>query len=369
MAGPQQRGLLEGPMKKHGFGAAVVAALLALVLVPGTASAADPTVPGLQDQVVAAGAETTTIDSIITLTQTFRPEFVGRVTLVQLDCSGEASVTVAIGASSATNTCGSTPAWVFFVFADPPAVSYPAQYTMTITTNGTVDIAVAASDYAGGAAADNGSPITGVSDIAFQDYVQVAPQSSILWEPTGVQAGTTSTVKLSLFVRLPPVWIWNTGPVANVVATITLDSYPSGFHATSVSCTDPGFIADCSLAGPWAIHMDYGLSGTDYLITITGTYTAPATPGSVTAKGTSCIAYAYLGGTLTDCASGEENLVIGPGLPSSAPTPPASSTSSARDSSPVVPMPLGIAAGLCLGCSGLLLFLDRPRRRARRSRG
>ena len=170
--------------------AAIAAAVLALAVLAPAAQAV-VVVPGTLDQSVPPGASLYLTDS--KSTQTFTAGLTGQLVLVQLYCAGDtdtavASLTISIGTHVAVAQCGPGAGWTSFDFttlppepavqpalaADPPAVTAGQQYTITIDIAVPHRMGIAAANYAGGAAAEGGEPIDGVTDLAFRTYVLAA---------------------------------------------------------------------------------------------------------------------------------------------------------------------------------------------------
>jgi len=193
--------------------AAIAAAVLALAILPAGVQAV--AVAGTLDQSVAPGESLYLTDS--TQTQTFTAGLTGQLTLVQIYCAGDtdssvASLTISIGTHIAVGTCGPGAGWTSFDFtklppepavqpalaADPPAVTAGQQYTITIDIAVPHRLGVAAADYAGGAVAEHGNPIDGVTDLAFRTYVLAAASTM---PPTSAAGSSRSSDEA------PPTWL------------------------------------------------------------------------------------------------------------------------------------------------------------------
>jgi hypothetical protein len=182
-------------------------AVLALLLLPSTAVATP--IPGTLDQEVLPG-EGSTYLADWNVTQRFTAGLTGELVLVELYCFSDvglpAAVTVTLGSSTATGACGDTVAWVpiFFgstppdaagraVAAGGPIVVAGQHYTITFGSPTPTHWGVAASNYAGGAAAAAGEPIQDVTDFAFRTYVNTSvtpPPTSAFASAGGSDAGS-----------------------------------------------------------------------------------------------------------------------------------------------------------------------------------
>jgi hypothetical protein len=194
--------------------AAIAAAVLALaVLAPAVQAKA---IPGTLDQSVAPRESLYLTDS--SSTQTFTAGLTGQLTFVELYCSGDtdtstALLTISIGTHIAVGQCGPGANWTGFDFttlspepavqpalaADPPTVTAGQQYTITIDIAVPHRMGVAAANYAGGAAAEGGEPIDGVTDFAFRTYVLGAAATM---PPTSAAGSSRSSD------GAPPVWLF-----------------------------------------------------------------------------------------------------------------------------------------------------------------
>ncbi len=347
---------------------AVLAAAIAIAAFPGATTAAPP-IPGVEDQDAALGEGTVAIGSASTLTQTFASHHHrGLLTYVNLYCSspesGTVNVTLSVAGVSTTGTCSSTPQWVSFVFADPATVAYPGVYTLTIQADGPAVFGASAANYAEGAAALDGQPIPGVSDIAFETFTQGLPQTLITWDPASVDPPSGSPVKMALFVTLPVMWYWHVGP-GYYEATITLDSYPPEFQPTSIGCTTPFFdTLPCTLdpLGPWTVQAG-GAVDMYLLFLLTGTITTPGTTGVLQASAHTCMTWTYLGRPRTDCTPGTGEIYVGQTPPPATPPPTAMATPDrpASDSG----APWGVLISAALAGLASLFFVERLCLRAR----
>jgi hypothetical protein len=312
-------------MRRPFVGAAAAAALL-LALVPGGARAA---VPGTQDQVVDVGGSTYSTSAPVN--QTFTAGVTGVLTHVEVYCSAASATTVwVIFDSYALHTadCGPTAGWVDFVLPSSSLVGAGTQHTLVINNGyASIDLGVTAADYAGGEATEGalpGTPITGVSDVAFRTYVVPIQTVTYGWSPAAVPEGVSTPVTLTLTVSFPEI---DLDPLdAPIVYLIDLSSMPFWTGSFSVSCSAPVNPADCTEANVFN-WLEFQGDGSAVTVTITVQATAQPSPGD---PGQSAQAAACVSGAdtreffaLMMCESATAYLDVGP---APTPTPPPTTT-------------------------------------------
>jgi hypothetical protein len=261
-------------MRRPFVGAAAAAALL-LALVPGGARAA---LPGAQDQVVNPGASMhSTLQSV---TQTFTAGVTGALTHVEVYCSAASATTVYVLFDVYllhTADCGPTADWVDFVLPSSYLVGAGTQHTLVINNGfASIDLGVAAADYAGGEATEGGSPITGVPDVAFRTYVVPIQTLTYGWNVASVPEGVSTPVTLTLTVSFPAI---DLDPLdAPITYRVDLSSMPFWTGGFSVSCSAPVNPADCTEANVFN-WLEFEGDGSAVTVTITVQATAQPSPG------------------------------------------------------------------------------------------
>ena len=240
----------------------MAAALLVLALVPGYAQAAGPnsTVVGTLDQSTDLGVASRPM--LNAAFQTFTPAMTGMVTDVYLYCGGtgdvELPLIIVVGGEEAHADCGATAGWVDVPVRGAQVFS-GNQATIEISGGAAFDLIGAATDYTGGEATDeSGDPIPGFSDFAFRTYVYGAATTTYEWSVPAVAAGSTSTVTLTATTTFDDI-------ASNVVRSllagsadpndgdtgfdysVTLETLPSWFTPTGISCSTQIAAGDCTL--------------------------------------------------------------------------------------------------------------------------
>ena len=348
---------------------AMAAALLFLCLAPGIAQALP--IPGTLDQSAPPGATVYNVDAG-TVTQTFTAQLSGGLTYIKLYCGsggGAVDVSVTVGSSSGSAQCSDPPGWVEFDLTGSQLVTAGQQYTMTVGGS-LMDLYVAASDYSGGQAAVGGSPVRGVSDIAFQTYVWNPSTTTYAWSKPSVVPGTITAVTLTATSQFEALNVETDvlapgAPAATIVVySVKLDALPTWFHPGSIVCSAQIVPADCTVAnfqtGLVAVG-DY--SAMTVTVTITGTADPAASLAGTTGtgRGQGCITGPSEGGSVSLCSSGTANLAVGSA------TPPPTSTAGGTGSSDGQ-LPLGLPFAL-MGFGGLLLALRIRTQRRYAARG
>ncbi len=366
---------------KRRFLAAVAAASIAVAWFPGGASAAEPLVPGLLDQRAQADANSAgfQIDTNDTLTQTFVAGYDALLTYVTLYCSSPFLVwdpvdfTVSMRGATATGSCQPTIQWVRFIFADPIKVTKGSTYTLTVRALGPAQVIPSRWDYGGGSAKLNGAAIPGVTDLAFQTFVQFLPSAQLLWDPWTVDPGVATPVTLTIVPQLPMLQDVLAVKAFWYDETVTV-SYPSYFEPTSVRCYPAStvlYVVDCTdPLGPWTVRY-IGVIPLFTEIWVDGTFTAPETAVSdLDARVRVCMIWDYLGTTRTDCADGAGTMSIAGVGPTPSPggpaTPPPTGTSASTPDSGSGLTLLAGALALLAACLGSFLVLHRVRVPSRR---
>jgi|SRR5271157_5384326 len=365
--------------------AAVAAVMLILAIAPSSFAVV---VLGTLDQSAAPG--TTPYLSDWDVSQTFTAGRTGLLTQVQLYCDsnggGDVSVSLSVGTSSGDATCGNTPGWADFVLISAIQVVAGQQYTIAHAGGQPFDLYVTASDYAGGAAAANGNPITDpvvVSDFAFQTYVYNPSTTTYLWSAPQVSAGSTTTVTLTAVTAFQAVVSPGvvSGDQSGMVSpdipldlnyTVTLGALPAWFTPTGIACSAQIATADCTIA-----NFKTGLSATGdgTAMTVTVVVTGQASPAAAdvgssgTASGQGCVVNTTE--PLQDpiepqqeqvsiCSSATAGLAVAAPIATPAPsiTPPPTATD-ASGTSGDAPVPWLAAALLALFCSLVLVSVRR----------
>ncbi len=304
----------------------ITMALVALVALPGAALAAPV---GDLDAGAALGSGRYTMSGA-DVTQTVTAETTGVLTEIQLYCAplsaASVGVAVTVGTSTGGGLCNPSDDWVRLYVNVP--VTAGQQYTLHISAPGlagTVALGVAAADYAGGAAAESGSPISLVSDFAFVSYVLATSSTTYTWNPTQVHAGTSTAASLSAATTFHELPVSNSNAVTPDAArlpdnfyTVKLGSLPAWFTPSSITCSAQVAPADCTLAQFQAgIHPAGNGSAMTVTIVIDG-LAAPALAdaGSAgNAAGRACITVPADGDPYDVCDLAQAGLgVSGPGV-------------------------------------------------------
>ena len=323
--------------------AALAAAALALALAPGAALGA---IMGDLDQSADVASPPTMYEvaageGSAFVTQTFTAGVTGVMTYVVLYCDpgeGSVEVDVMVGTpeshSSDSETC-SAAGWLGFMALMPVVAGQ--QYTIAVGSEEAFGLGVAAANYTGGAAAQDDSPIPGVSDFAFKTYVVELARTTYSWSTANVPAGASTAVTLTTTTVFPEGVRENVAPAVAPESpwVVQLGALPSWFTPTSMQCSPEVWAEDCNLAQYAAgIYVDPSLSQDEddmiVVITIEGTASpAAADVGATgTASGQGCFNITGPGGDPWNmCDPGLAVLTVGTGL-----TPPPSVT--AGDSAP-----------------------------------
>ena len=350
------------------------AAALLVGLMPGIASAA--WAPGVKDQSTIWSESLWSSDGS-TVTQTVTAGITGDLTRVRLYCafSGVADVGIHVGSSWASGICSSAGWWNYNFRAPFAHVTAGSQFTLQIssTDEDSVNLGIANSDYAGGAAAEGGYPIDNdgspVTDFAFETYVMGSPTATYTWNPTSITAGTSQTVSVTAVTTFPNEGVQPqvVGPAVSdpVTHTVRFGTLPSWFTPTSIVCTSEIQISDCTLDN-FQTGMPATGDGTEMTVTVTVTgIAAPpssAGGGKGSASGTGCDSYIV---DQDNCGTGSADIaVLGPaGTPAPTTTPALTATSDGRTTG-------GSSPWLLLSCffgAGLAMLVV-TRTAARRSR-
>jgi hypothetical protein len=345
-------------MKRRASGA-LAAAILVLGLAPGLAQAV--AIPGTLDQSVGPSATYYLRDS--NMTQTFTAGLSGALTHIALYCasdgSGTANISVSVGTSSGLAQCEDTPGWADVILIGSQTVTAGQQYTITIPSSVPMKLYAAASNYSGGEAAENGGPITNVSDIAFRTYVWNPSTTTYAWSKSNVAPGATTAVTLTATTQFDALdvsvdvsgSVWPAEPL--ITYSVKLGALPSWFTPTSIVCSAQIVPADCTVA-----NFGTGLAAAGdptTAMTVTVVVTGTADPASSadgttgTASGQGCITGPGLDGPVSLCSAGSANLLV------ARTTPPPTSTAGGSGSSDAQ-LPMGLPFALA-GFAGLLLVL------------
>jgi len=344
-------------------------AVLLVGLMPGIACAG-AWAAGVKDQSTVWGESLWSSDGN-TVTQTVTAGMTGDLTRVRLYCafSGVADVSIHVGSSWASGICSSAGWWNYNFRAPFAHVTAGSQFTLQIssTDEDSVDLGIANSDYAGGAAAEGGDPIDNdgspVTDFAFETYVMGSPTTAYTWNPTSITAGTSQTVSVTAVTTFP-----NEGAQPQVVGpavkdpvthTVKFGALPSWFTPTSIVCTSEIQVSDCTLDN-FQTGMPATGDGTEMTVTVTvaGIAAPPSSAGGGkgSASGTGCDSYIV---NQDNCGAGSADIaVLSPGA-----TAPPTATSDGGTTGGSLPLPLFS----CLFAFGLAILMV-TRTAARRSR-
>lgn len=316
----------------------MAAALLVLVMVPGGVQAVEPssTVGVTLDQSAEPGTASYVMSNAAS--QTFTPSLTGLLTNVYLYCAGtggaEGTLDLSVEGNEASAQCGITAGWVNVAVG---LVQVYAGQQATIVISGSeppVELAGAAADYAGGKATDaSGDPISGISDFAFKTYVITASTTTYEWSVPAVTAGSTSTVTLTATTTFDDL----TSNVSSSLRAgsaapdggdlsdyiVTLETLPSWFRPTGVSCSTQIAPGDCTLdAFKSGIHVGDLDVALPLVVVVTGQAAPAAADGGSTgsAAGTGC---RVLRGNpaLTMCSATKAGLAVTQEPPTPTPTP------------------------------------------------
>jgi hypothetical protein len=259
---------------------ALAGGLLALAMLPGSAAAVTP---GSVDQSAAPGSSWYMFDWPIS--QSFTAGHSGQMNRVELHCRAAFAASVTVTVTSATSwpaTCA-TEGWVSFIFQWPPMLTAGDQYTMDISSGGTpMEIAVAASDYAGGQAEDGSGPISGVSDFAFRTYMYTI-DTTLTWSVADVPGGQSTSVTMTTVSHWPATPLEDFSGFANY--GMFLDTIPSWFAPTGITCSAPIAAGDCTVANFQAGITSIPIAGAEATVTIVVTGDAAPALGDVGSYG------------------------------------------------------------------------------------
>jgi hypothetical protein len=238
--------------------------------------------------------------TIAPVNQTFTAGVTGALTHVEVYCSATSATTIYVLFDSMmmhTADCNTTPGWVDFVLSSSYLVGAGTSHTLVINNGfASIDLGVAAADYAGGVATEGslpGTPITGVSDVAFRTYVVPIQTLTFGWSQATVPEGVSTPVTLTLTVNFPAI---DLDPLdAPITYQVDLGGMPFWTGSFSVSCSAPVNPADCTQTNVFN-WLEFEGDGSAVTVTITVQATAQPSPGD---PGQSSQAYACVYGVDT----------------------------------------------------------------------
>ena len=367
-------------MTRRAVALALCAGLLLLGLVPATALAIAP--PSYLDQ------SNTTPNSNISgeLAQTFTAGQSGPLRrvdlfLASLNFPGGSSLSLSIyptdgagtpvtsGTALATSGSGSVPynsstgAWISFSFGSPYSVTAGTMYAIVFNAGGGANVwayGSATNAYSQGAAwisTPSWVLSTAPVDFDFKTYLQESVTTTTAWDKSQVAAGTGTALKLTVTI------VFGNGPEADNYLVL-LGNLPSWY----INPSPPSIVCSwgaCTLAtiqGVSGITVPASNPGATLTVTLQGT-ARPAvsdegTPG--VAQGNGCIVVSQT----TLCSDGSASVAVGVAAATPAPTLPPTSTSAGPASDKNDGMIWFLPFALVASIGGLLVLVDRRRRRS-----